>query len=57
MAKALARHLQELPSCSNGLRLTEELTLRLLGEKGAMNAPRLFGWYTNHYEPLPFMDV
>jgi len=55
MSKALARHLQELPSCRNGLRLTEQLTLQILAEKGAMNAPRLFGWYTNHYEPLPFM--
>ena len=55
MAKALARHLRELPSVSNGLSLTEELTLRILRDKGAMSAPRLFGWYTNHYEPLPFL--
>ena len=53
MAKALGRHLGELPSTRNGLSLTEELTLRILLDKGPMNAPRLFGWYTNHYEPLP----
>jgi hypothetical protein len=55
MGKALARHLRELPSVQNGLSLTEQLTLKILSDKGAMNAPRLFGWYTNHYEPLPFL--
>ncbi len=55
MSRALARHLRELPSSENGLSLTEYLTLRILAEKGPMNAPRLFGWYTNHYEPLVFM--
>jgi hypothetical protein len=55
MSRALARHLRELPSSENGLSLTEQLTLRILTEKGPMNAPRLFGWYTNHYEPLVFM--
>jgi hypothetical protein len=39
----------------NGLNLSEHLTLQILDEKGAMNAARLFGWYTNHYEPLTFM--
>jgi hypothetical protein len=55
MGPALARHLRELPSVRNGVSLTEELTLRILRDKDAMNAPRLFGWYTNHYEPLPFL--
>ena len=55
MARALGRHLRELPSKANGLSLTEQLTLRILADKGPMNAPRLFGWYTNHYEPLPFL--
>ena len=55
LGKALARHLRELPSTANGLGLTEALTLRILDEQGSMNAPRLFGWYTNHYEPLPFL--
>ena len=52
---ALCRHLQQLPSVHNGLNLTEELSLKIIQEKGAMNAARLFGWYTNHYEPLTFM--
>jgi len=55
MAIALRRHLQELPSTHNGLSLTEQLTLQILADKGPMNAARLFGWYTNHYEPLTFM--
>lgn len=55
MSKAIARHLQELPSLNNGLSLVEELTLRILADKGSMNAARLFGWYTNHYEPLTFL--
>jgi hypothetical protein len=55
MAKALERHLAELPSAENGLSLTQQLTLHILAEKGAMTAPRLFGWYTNDYEPLPFL--
>lgn len=55
MAPALSRHLQELPSVTNGLSLTEQLTLQILADKGAMNAARLFGWYSNHYEPLPFL--
>jgi hypothetical protein len=55
MAIALDRHLKQLPSAHNGLNLTENLTLRILAEKGRMNAARLFGWYTNHYEPLTFM--
>jgi hypothetical protein len=55
LGRALARHLQELPSAQNGLSLTEQLTLQILAEKGPMNAARLFGWYTNHYEPLVFM--
>jgi len=55
MAPALARHLKQLPSKRNGLNLTENLTLQILFEKGRLNAARLFGWYTNHYEPLTFM--
>lgn len=54
MAIALQRHLFELPSTENGLSFTEELTLQILKDKGPMNAARLFSWYTNHYEPLPY---
>lgn len=55
MAPALQRHLRQLPSVANGLSLTEQLALQILNEKGSMNAGRLFGWYTNHYEPLAFL--
>ena len=55
MGKAVARHLKELPSLDNGLSLVEELTLKILADKGSMNAARLFSWYTNHYEPLTFL--
>ncbi|MFV2056974.1 MAG: DUF1835 domain-containing protein [Thiohalomonadales bacterium] len=55
LTPALDRHLKQLPSQRNGLNLTENLTLQILAEKGPMNAARLFGWYTNHYEPLTFM--
>ncbi|HEY5602111.1 MAG TPA: DUF1835 domain-containing protein [Gammaproteobacteria bacterium] len=54
MAVAFRRHLFELPSIDNGLSLTEQLTLQILHDKGPMTAARLFGWYTNHYEPLTF---
>jgi len=55
MSKAVARHVQELPSVNNGLSLVEELTLKILADKGPINAARLFSWYTNHYEPLVFL--
>ncbi len=55
MQTALKRHLQELPSTKNGLSLVEQLTLQILADKGPMNAGRLFGWYVNHYEPLPYL--
>lgn len=55
MRRALKRHLQELPSVSNGLGLSEQETLRILADKSAMNAARLFGWFQNHYDPLPGM--
>jgi hypothetical protein len=55
MRRALRRHLQELPSVTNGLGLSEQVTLQILTDKGPMNAARLFGWFQNHYDPLPGM--
>lgn len=55
MANALYRHLQELPSLHNGLSLVEQLTLQVLSNEGPLNAARLFGSYTNRYEPLPYL--
>ncbi|WP_455220572.1 DUF1835 domain-containing protein [Kaarinaea lacus] len=55
LAIALERFLKQLPSTRNGLNLTENLTLQILAERGPMTAARLFGAYTNTYEPLAFM--
>lgn len=55
LAIALDRFLKQLPSTRNGLNLTENLTLQILDERGPMTAARLFGAYTNTYEPLTFM--
>jgi hypothetical protein len=55
MGPALGRHIRELPSLRNSLSLTEQLTLKILSDKGGMTAARLWGWYNGHYEPLPFM--
>lgn len=52
---AIMRHLRELPSAGNGLSLSEQLTLQILLDKGGMTAARLWGWYNERYEPLPFM--
>jgi hypothetical protein len=52
LAKALHRHLRELPSITNGLSLTEELALQLLAE-GEMNLSHLFGRLTYERDPLP----
>jgi hypothetical protein len=55
MGKALARHIRELPSMQNGLGMTEELTLKILSDKGGLTPARLWSWYNGHYEPLPFI--
>ena len=55
MRRALKRHLQELPWTGNGLGLSEYTILRILDDKGPLTAARLFGWFQNHYDPLPGM--
>jgi hypothetical protein len=55
MGQALARHIRQLPSATNGMSLTEQLTLRILAEKGTITAARLWGWYNGQYEPQPFL--
>jgi hypothetical protein len=52
LARALHRHLRELPSSTNGLSLTEELALQLLAE-GEMDLNHLFGRLTYERDPLP----
>lgn len=53
LAPALRRHLQELPWTSDGLSLTERLTLRAAAEMAAP-AGRLFG-AVQKADPLPFL--
>jgi len=55
MAPALERHVRQLPSVQNGLSMTQQLTLKILSDKGGMTAARLWGWYNGQYEPRPFM--
>ncbi len=51
MGAAVLRHLQELPWVSDGLSLTQRLTLELL-RQGPLTAGVLFLRYTNEREPL-----
>jgi len=52
LARALHRHLRELPSSINGLSFTEEMSLRLLAGK-EMNLVDVFGSLTYEHDPLP----
>jgi hypothetical protein len=52
LARALHRHLRELPSSINGLSFTEELVLQLLAES-EMNLVQLWGRSTYERDPLP----
>ncbi|MEZ5538164.1 MAG: DUF1835 domain-containing protein [Thiolinea sp.] len=53
---ALQRHIRELPWLTDGLNLSERLTLKILSEQGSVDAAKLFyHWYTCVYEPLVFM--
>lgn len=52
LARALHRHLRELPSVANGLSLTEELALQLIAE-GEIGLGRLFHRLTVERDPLP----
>lgn len=53
---ALQRHIRELPWITNGLSLSEHMTLQILLDHGKQNAASLFyRWYSKVYDPLPFM--
>jgi hypothetical protein len=52
-APALHRHLRELPSVENGLRLSEQLILRILCERGPVRWNPLFGLLLER-DPLPY---
>lgn len=53
-AKAIKRHLQELPGLTNGLSLVEKITLETLKKNGELRAGRLFGLYVKS-EPLTYL--
>jgi hypothetical protein len=55
MARALMRHLQDLPSTKNGLSLTQQLALETIAEHGPAEARALFHPYAREKEPLPFL--
>jgi len=55
MAKALQRHLAELPASHNDLSLTQQLVLEILAEAGPLSAGRVFGRLMRDKEPLPFL--
>ncbi|AUG54966.1 DUF1835 domain-containing protein [Thalassospira marina] len=55
MAKALQRHLAELPASDNDLSLTQQLVLEILDEAGPLTAGRVFGRLMRDKEPLPFL--
>lgn len=53
MAPALHRHLQELPSVKNGLRLSEQLLLQILCEHSPVRRNQLFDLLQER-DPLPY---
>ena len=55
MGAALIRHLQELPGAEDGLSLTQRLILRILHERGPLEAGRIFAALMREYEPLPWL--
>ncbi len=55
MARALQRHLAELPDPHTGLGLTASLALQLLSETDNLTAGKLFGRYMREMEPLPWL--
>jgi hypothetical protein len=53
MAPALLRHLSELPSVANGLRLSEQLLLQILSNDGSVRRNPLYGRLQLR-DPLPY---
>jgi len=54
MAPALHRHLRELPSVENGLRLTEQLVLEALRDRGPATLNQIWRSLTLQLDPLPY---
>ncbi len=55
LARALFRHLQELPDVAAGLSLTQRIILTVLEEHGPMPAGRIFSHLMRDHEPLPWL--
>lgn len=55
LGPALARQLQELPGATDGLSLSQRLTLRILATHGELPAAKVFGHLMTRYEPLPYL--
>lgn len=55
MAKALARHLQELPEKDSGLGLTERLILEIVRDHGPLSVGKTFAYLMAEREPLPYL--
>lgn len=54
LARALFRHLRELPDAKTGLSLTQRFVLAILAEHGTLPAGRIFSYLMREHEPLPF---
>ncbi len=54
MGPALHRHLSELPSVENGLRLSEQLVLQLLSGHSPLRLQRVWSSLTLELDPLPY---
>ncbi|MFJ5483792.1 DUF1835 domain-containing protein [Pectobacterium actinidiae] len=55
LAPTLLRQLQELPSISGGVSLTERLALEIINGRDAITFRRVFNELTRVREPLPFL--
>ncbi|MFQ6572276.1 DUF1835 domain-containing protein [Pseudomonas sp. UM16] len=55
LAPALLRQLQELPSLSDGLSLSERLSLQIIAEFGEVPFARVFAELMAKREPLPYL--
>ncbi len=54
-ARALSRHLQELPQAENELSLTQSLILGIARDSGPVQMGQVFGKLMREWEPLPFL--
>ncbi|SDU03584.1 DUF1835 domain-containing protein [Halopseudomonas salegens] len=55
MARALDRHLRELPACETGLGLSETLTLEIVRDHGPLPVGKVFSHLMRTREPLPYL--